>query len=105
MKCTNQVENIDSRIRECATKLCDNFLLAKLATSDMQVLDAQYHRKCLIALCNCMCKHCRSDANFSGNNSMSVEAVVLAELLSYMEESALDDVKNKGEGEAGKKVQ
>ena len=64
----------------------------------MHALDAPCHRKCLIAFCNCMCKHCRDDANFSGDNSMSVEAVVLAELLSYIEESALDDVKNKGEG-------
>ena len=81
-------ENIDSRVRECATKLCDTSLLAKLATSDMHALDAQYHRKCLIALYNRMRKHCKDDARFTGNNSMSVEAVALAELVSYMEESA-----------------
>ena len=84
-------ENIDSRVRECATKLCDTALLAKLATSDMHALDAQYHRKCLISLYNRMRKHCRDDGSFSGDNSMSVEAVALAELVSYMEESALDD--------------
>ena len=84
-------ENIDSRVRECATKLCDTSLLAKLATSDMHALDAQYHRKCLIALYNRMRKHCKDVANFSSDNSMSVEAVALAELVSYMEESALDE--------------
>ena len=38
-------KNIDSHVRECATKLCDTSLLAKLATSDMHALDAKYHRK------------------------------------------------------------
>ena len=33
-------ETIDSRVRECATKLCDTSLFAKLATSDMHALDA-----------------------------------------------------------------
>ena len=40
---------------ECATKLCDTVLLAKLAVSDMHALDAQYHRNCLIAVYNHMC--------------------------------------------------
>ena len=84
-------ENIDSHVREYATKLCDTSLLAKLATSDMHALDAQYHRKCFIALYNRMRKHCKDDARFIGDNLMSVEAVALAELVSHMEESALDD--------------
>ena len=37
-------ENVDSHVRKCATKLCDTSLLAKLATSDMHALDAQYHK-------------------------------------------------------------
>ena len=84
-------DSIDSRVRECATKLCDTSLLVKLATLDMHALDAQYHRKCLISLYNRIRKHCRDEASFSGDNSMSVEAVALAELVSYMEESTLDD--------------
>ena len=44
--------DIDSRVRECAFKLCDTKLLAKLAMSDMHALHARYHRKCLIALYN-----------------------------------------------------
>ena len=82
---------IDSRVRECATKHCDTSLLAKLAVSDMHALDAQYHRKCLIALYNRMRKHYNNQADLSCSNSMSVEAVALAELVSYMEESAQDD--------------
>ena len=84
-------KNIDNHVRECATKLCDTSLLAKLATSDMLALDAQYHRKCLIALCNRMRKHCSDETKFTDNNSMSVEAVALAELVSYMEELTQDD--------------
>ena len=34
---------IDTHVRECATKLNDSTLLAKLAMSDMHALDAQYH--------------------------------------------------------------
>ena len=84
-------KNIDNRVRECATKLCDTSLLAKLATSDTHALDAQYHQKCVIAFYNCMCKYCSDETKFTDNNSMSVEAVALAELVSYMEELARDD--------------
>ena len=35
--------DIDTHVRECATKLDDSGLLAKLAMSDMHALDAQYH--------------------------------------------------------------
>ena len=36
--------DIDTHVRECATKLNDSGLLAKLAMSDMHALDALYHR-------------------------------------------------------------
>ena len=49
-----------------------------LATSDMHALDAQYHGKCLIALCDRMYKHCKDDANFPNDHSMSVKVVALA---------------------------
>jgi len=56
---------IDDRVRECATKLCDTALLAKLAVSDMHALDAQYHRNCLIGLYNRMhSKQFNSEAVF-----------------------------------------
>ena len=42
--------NIDKRVRECAEKLCDTSLLAKLAMADLHALDAYYHRSCLLAL-------------------------------------------------------
>ena len=75
---------------ECATKLCDTVLLAKLAVLDMHALDAQYHRNCIIALYNRM-RSKQSNCQGGGTKSMSVEAVALAELVSYMEESAQND--------------
>ena len=38
-----------------------------------------------------MHKHCKDDANFPSDNSMSVEALALAELVSYKEGSAFDE--------------
>ena len=83
---------IDTHVRECATKLNDSALLAKLAMSDMHALDAQYHRKCLVALYNCMRQYSnQSNPNPSNDCTLSEQAVVLAELASYIEESALND--------------
>ena len=81
--------DIDTHVRECATKLNDSGLLAKPAMSDMHALDALYHRKYLVALYNRM----RQYSNHSGTNpshdcTLSVQAVALAELASYIEESA-----------------
>jgi len=58
----------------------------------MHALDAQYHRNCLISLYNRMRtkqSDCQSDAPHT--NSISAKAVALAELVSYMEESAQND--------------
>ena len=83
---------IDSRVRECATKLSDTALLAKLAVSDMHALDAKYHRNCLIGLYNRMRSHqSNSENGTSHTNSISVEASALDELMSYMEDLAQDD--------------
>ena len=39
-----------------------------------------------MTLYNRMHKHCSDDTCFPGNGSMSIEAVALAELVSYIEE-------------------
>ena len=83
----SRTKMIDSRVRECATKLCDTALLAKLAVSDMHALDAQYRRNCLIAFYNRMHSK-QSNCQGGGTKSMSIEAVALAELVPYVEESA-----------------
>ena len=84
--------DIDTYIRECATKLNDSGLLAKLAMSDMHALDVLYHQKCLMALYNRMQQYSnRSGTNPSHDCTLSVQAVALAELASYIEESAQND--------------
>ena len=83
-------KNNDSHVRECATKLCDTSLLAKLTTSDMHALDAKYHRKCLIALYNRARKHYNDEIDDSDHKAMSNESVALAELVSYIEELSQD---------------
>ena len=84
--------DIDTHVRESATKLNDSGLLATLAMSDMHALDAQYHRKCLVALYNHMRQYSnRSDTNPSHDRPLSVQAVALAEFTSYIEESAQND--------------
>ena len=81
--------DIDTHVRECATKLNDSRLLAKLAMSDMHTLDAQHHRKCFVALYNCMRKFSsHGNVNASCDRSLSEQAVELAELALYIEESA-----------------
>ena len=83
---------IDTHVRECAIKLNDSRLLAKLAMSDMHALDEQYYRKCFVALCNHMWQYSnQSNSNPSNICTWSEQAVVLAELASYVEESALND--------------
>ena len=60
--------------------------------SDMHALDAQYHRKCLVALYNCMRQYSsHNNINQSHNCALSEQAVALAELASYIEESAQND--------------
>ena len=58
----------------------------------MLALDAQYHRKCLVALYNRMRQYSnRNDTNPSHDHPLSVQAVVLAELASFIEKSAQND--------------
>ena len=60
--------------------------------SDMHALDAQYHQKCVVTLYNRM-RHYSNQTNPNPSNvcTLSEQAVVLAELASYIEESAQND--------------
>lgn len=44
--------DVNARVKECASVLCDNRLLAKLAIGDMIALEAKYHVSCLTQLYN-----------------------------------------------------
>ena len=77
-----RTEMIDSRVRVCATKLSDTALLAKLAMSNMHVLDAKYYKNFLIGLYNHIHSHqYNSKGGTSHTNSTSVEALALVELI------------------------
>ena len=66
-----------------------DYWLNYIAMSDMHALDAQYHRKCLVALYNHMQQYSsHSNINPGHDCFMSEQAVALAELATYIEESA-----------------
>jgi len=58
----------------------------------MHALDAQYHRKCLVALYNRMRQHSSdNDCKFNHSQSTSVQAEALAELALSVEELAQNE--------------
>ena len=68
--------------------LRDSKLLAKLASGDMHAIDAYYHAKCLAALY----KRARTSQsqNKEESSESSAESIVLAELVSYIEDAQVD---------------
>ena len=82
---------LDSKVRAAATKLQDRKLLTKLAAGDMPATDSYYHTGCLTALYNRL----RSISPKEEENittQVSLEAIVLAELVAYIEDNAKQTV-------------
>ena len=77
--------NIDSNVRESAILLNDTALLAKLSAGDMPALDAMYHSRCLSSLYRRATKVEMSDS--MPNNDSLYPSIVLAEVVSFIEES------------------
>ena len=77
---------MDARARQCARILEDSFLLGKLSAGDMVTLDAMYHVKCLIVLYN-KANQQRYGREYDDNGKY-LHGIVLAELASFMEQSA-----------------
>ena len=50
--CVKNQRLVDARIRQCAIKLEDKLLLAKLSAGDLISQDVQYHPQCLVSLYN-----------------------------------------------------
>lgn len=48
--CTASTFGVDVHVRQCALKLQDKRLLAKLSAGDLIAQDAQYHVQCLVSL-------------------------------------------------------
>ena len=78
---------LDARVREMATRLQDQKLLAKLTLGDMTALDAQYHNQCLTALTNRDRDAIHAKAN--STEQQAIEGIALAELVSYVQETKL----------------
>ena len=78
---------LDARVREMATRLQDQKLLAKLALGDLTALDAQYHNQCLTALTNRDrdAIHAKTDSI----KQQAIKGIALAELVSYVQETKL----------------
>ena len=77
---------IDLKVRQCATILQDEQLLAKLSAGDLIAQDALYHLECLVSLYNKA-----REKNPPTNNADEVnEGIAFAELVSYIEDCRTD---------------
>ena len=77
---------VDKKVRQCTIILEDNVLLSKLSMGDMIAQDSVYHSKCLLTL------YRNSSQKQLGEgyteNEKQIHGIVLAELVSFIEQSA-----------------
>ena len=85
--------NFDNNVKIIATELGIKKLLTKLAVKDMIADDAMYHRNCYMDLRNRYRSHQRKINNQHKLNKVSVDSLVLAELVAYIKETS-DDSEN-----------
>ena len=76
---------IDQSVRECAIKLKDNELLAKLSVGDVVAIEAKHHVKCLVALYNEVRK-LETAVPSESSKEKSLHGIAFAALVSYLEE-------------------
>ena len=79
-------KNLDANVRKMATELKDTLLLAKLSSGDMIATDAVYHKHCLTGLFKYRSSIRQKESSFD-STELKCEAIALAELISYIEES------------------
>ncbi|VDI20716.1 Hypothetical predicted protein [Mytilus galloprovincialis] len=78
---------IDNRVRECAQKLQDTALLAKLSAGDLVAQEAKYHANCLIDLYRKASRVANDDESEGGTQSRISHGIALRELVTFIEES------------------
>ena len=83
---------LDSRVRQCASDLQDQGLLAKLNAGDLMAQEAKYHAPCLAALYS-KAAALRDHTDQEDETTKVSHGIALAELLSYIEEARQDDEK------------
>ena len=79
--------DLDEKVRKCAIDLGDSKLLSKLAEGDVIAIDAVYHANCLTALYKTHTKFLQSSDEITDISNRNVHGIVLAELVSYINES------------------
>ena len=82
-------KGLNEKVHQCALKLQDNELLAKLSKGDLIAQDAQYHIQCLVSLYNSARAKEAKPSSDSDMYTMN-EGIVFAELVSYIEDCCLD---------------
>ncbi len=76
---------LDKRIRDAAILLSDDKLLARLSEGDLVAIEARYHKNCLTSLGNRV-RAIKSSRPASGVEDKIIYGVVLAEIISYIQE-------------------
>ena len=76
---------LDDRVRECASLLNDEKLIAKLSGGDLIALEAKYHTQCLSMLYR-KAQYAKEEGEESEQPRRRLDGIALAELVSYIEE-------------------
>ena len=85
--CSAQTLGLDRKVRDAATKLGDERLLAKLSEGDLVAIKARYHKSCLIGLYNRLRVACfKSPSDLEDD---ILYGVVVREVVEYIRESIL----------------
>ena len=77
----------DTRVRECAVKLNDTLLLAKLSAGDLIAQEAKYHSKCLVSLYNRASRIEMKNDNVESKKESQIHGIAFSELVSYINET------------------
>lgn len=86
-------DDVNLHVKAYAKILCDASLLAKVSDGDLSSQEAKYHKKCLTDLCNDVRAYERRkhrDAIGADNENELFHGIVLAQLISYIEETRAD---------------
>ena len=87
--CKASTFGVDIKVRQCAIKLQDKKLLAKLSAGDLIAQDTQYHLQCLVSLYN-RARETKVSDDFDVDTMN--HGIAFAELVSYIEDSRMDNL-------------
>ena len=80
--------DLDRRVRNCALKLEDKSLIAKLSAGNMMAQDALYHVKCLVSLYN---RTRDTKRNLDDQDDIN-HGIAFGELVSYIDDARMDSL-------------